>query len=228
MAMDVKYKRFVFLALFAIIIASLWSSGVLDYLSLDTIKNNRDALLAFVDAHAILSIPLFMAIYIGIVVFSLPVASIMTLMGGFLFGSLIGGAVVVISATIGATILFLIAKTALGQSLRDKAGPYYKKIAHEMEENAVQYMLFMRLAPIMPFFIANILPSLFRVKTRDYILTTMIGIIPGTFVYAYLGRNLGTIETLSDLVSRDIIFGLFGLGFLSLIPVIIKKIRRAS
>jgi uncharacterized membrane protein YdjX (TVP38/TMEM64 family) len=230
MAVDVSQKRNAYLKPililgFLAVMITFYASGILDFLTLESIKENRAELLAYVSANFILSLFMFIGLYIGVVVFSQPVASLMTLIGGFLFGAFIGGVAVVISATIGATLLFLLARTTFGAPLRAKAGQFYQKVATEMEANAFQYMLFIRLAPIMPFFIANILPSLFNIRVRDFIVTTFLGIIPGTFVYAYLGRNLGTIDTLGDLVSTEVLLGLFGLGFLSLIPVILKKLK---
>lgn len=218
-------KKIILLGVFISAIIGVWASGLLDFFTLESIKENRADLTQFVTDNFFVSMIAFIGIYITAVILSLPIASLMTLLGGFLFGTLIGGSLVVISATIGATCLFLLARTTFGEPLRQKAGPFYQKVATEMESNAFQYMLFVRLAPVMPFFIANILPSLFNVRIRDFIITTFFGIIPGTFVYAYLGRNLGTIETLNDLVSPGVIIGLFGLGFLSLIPVILKKLK---
>ena len=206
-------------------IASAWASGLMELVSLDAIKQQRGELLSLVEAHPVLSVLAFVAIYAGAVALSLPVATVLTLLGGFLFGSLLGTVAIVTGATLGATILFLIARSALGETLRDKCGSLYDKVAANMEENAISYMLFMRLVPLFPFFLVNIVPALFNVRLIPYVLTTMIGIIPGTFVYANVGRELGTIDSLGDLASPQTLMAFTLLGLFALIPMIYKKIK---
>jgi uncharacterized membrane protein YdjX (TVP38/TMEM64 family) len=145
------------------------------------------------------------------------------LLAGFLFDRWLGTAIVVISATAGATILFLIARSAFGSALRERAGALYKKISKNMTENAISYMLFMRLVPIFPFFLVNIVPALFNVRFLPYMLTTFFGIIPGTFIYVNLGRELGTIESLGDLVSPSTLIAFTLLGIFALIPMLYKQ-----
>ncbi|MGY8815056.1 MAG: TVP38/TMEM64 family protein, partial [Gammaproteobacteria bacterium] len=132
---------------------------------------------------------------------------------------------IVISATIGATILFLAARSAIGNSLREKAGPLYKKIETNMRHNAIGYLLFMRLVPLFPFFMVNIVPALFNIRLISYIVTTFVGIIPGTFVYANVGRELGTIESLTDLASTETLIAFSLLGIFALIPTIYKQFQ---
>ena len=151
---------------------------------------------------------------------SLPAATIVSLLGGFLFGRWLGTVLIVSSATLGATAIFGVAKSSFGASLRDRVGPLYHQIAGNMQANAVAYLLFMRLVPVFPFFLANILPALFHVKTRTLAVTTLIGIIPGTFVYANLGRELGTISSLWDLMSMQVLLAFCLLGALALLPAV--------
>ena len=200
--------------------------GLLDFISLDTIKAQRLYLLQLVENNPIQSGTLFMVIYIAAVALSLPIASLLTLLGGFLFGLVLGTIMIVTSATIGASIIFIIAKSAVGESLRNKAGPFYNKVADNMRDNAIQYMLFTRLVPIVPFFVANIFPALFNIKLRVFMITTFIGIIPGTAVYTNIGRGLASIESLADLVSPQIIGAFTLLGFFALVPTFIKSIKQ--
>lgn len=194
--------------------------GFVDQLSLETLSANRDQLLAWVVANPLLSAVVFVAVYAGVVALSLPVATIVSLLGGFLFGRWLGTALIVSAATLGATAIFCVAKSSFGASLRDRAGPLYHKIAVNMQANAFAYLLFMRLVPVFPFFLVNILPALFHVKTRTFAITTLIGIIPGTFVYANLGRELGTISSLTDLMSMQVLLAFCLLGALALLPVV--------
>jgi len=198
-------KKFIPLSVFLILISTLYTSGLLDYVSLESIKNHREYLLNLVEQNPITSGLIFMGLYIVTVALSLPIASLLTLLGGFLFGIFAGTIMIVTSATIGASIIFMVAKSAIGETLRDKAGPFYNKVAVNMRDNVIQYMFFVRLVPVMPFFVANILPALFNIKLRDFIFTTFFGIIPGTAVYTNIGRSLADIETLNDLVSPQIL-----------------------
>lgn len=224
--MTKKLTKYIPLTVILTVFIGVWASGILDFLSLESIKEHRLELLNLVEENPVISVLFFALAYIMTVALSLPIATVLTLLGGFLFGVVLGAITIVLSATIGATIIFLIAQTAIGSSLREKAGPFYNKVAENMKDNGFQYMLFMRFVPIVPFFIANILPALFDIKLRDFFITTLIGIIPGTIVYANIGRELGTIETLNDLVSAKTLIAFALLGFLSLIPTLIKFFRK--
>lgn len=209
-----------------VLIVGVYLSGVLDYISLSAIKEQRVYLLSAVEQNPVFSVLVFMGVYIATVSLSLPIASLLTLLGGFLFGLVAGTLMIVVSATIGASIIFMIAQTALGESLRDRAGPFYNKVADNMRDNAIQYMLFTRLVPVMPFFVANILPALFNIRLRDFMLTTFFGIIPGTAVYTNIGQGLADIETLSDLISPQILGAFTLLGLFALIPTFIKLFKK--
>lgn len=217
-----RARRWLLLILLAGVIVVIWLSGLHHYLSFDQLQASKDALLDFKNAHPAASVLAFIALYALNVLLSLPVATLMTLLGGFLFGKWLGTLYVVIAATMGAAFIFLITRTSLGTALREKAGSTYKKIAHHMNDNAVSYMLFMRLVPLFPFFIVNIVPALFNVNLRTYILTTFFGIIPGTFVYVNLGEALGTIDTPEDLISPPVLIAFGLLGMIALIPALYK------
>ena len=218
-------KRTLPLIIIIILVIIAWVSGVSDLASLESIKLQREELLELVNNRPVLSITGFILLYIISVALSLPIATILTLLGGFLFGRWIGTIVIVFAATIGASILFVAARSAIGTTLREKAGPLYKKIETNMIHNATGYMLFMRLVPLFPFFMVNIVPALFNVRIIPYILTTFFGIIPGTFVYANVGRELGTIESLTDLASPQTLAAFTLLGMFALIPTIYKQIK---
>jgi len=207
------------------LMAMAFFSGLLDRVDLAFIQQNRDQLQAFVLARPILSVGLFILTYALCVALSLPIATVLTLLGGFLFGVWIGLIAVVLGATVGATVLFLIARSSLGDPLRKKAGPLYQKVASHMQTNAVGYLLFMRLVPIFPFFLVNIVPAFFGMSVLAYALTTFMGIIPGTFVFVNLGQQFGEIASVSDLVSSEMLIALGLLGIFALIPTIYRHIK---
>ncbi len=218
-------KHWLPLSLIIVFIIAIWSSGLMDSINIEAIKEQRSYLLELVQTHPIISTIIFIGIYITSVALSLPIATLLTLLGGFLFGRWVGTAIVVISATTGATILFLIARSSLGAALRKKANPLYSKIATNMNSNAMSYMLFMRLTPIFPFFFVNIVPALFNIRLVAYVLTTFIGIIPGSFIYVNLGRELGSLNSLSDLISIQALIAFTLLGLFVLSPAIYKQYK---
>jgi len=223
-----KIRRWLPLAFLLILIGGAWLAGLGDYFTLQRLQMQKTLFLDFADAHPVLSAVFFTGIYAGTVALSLPVATPMTLLGGFIFDLWLGTILVVTGATAGATIIFLIARSTLGNTLREKAGPLYKKIEAGMNENAVSCMLFMRLVPVFPFFIVNIVPALFNTDLRVYVLTTFFGIMPASFVYVNLGQALADIESLSDLVSVQTLAAFTLLGLLALVPVLYKKLRKKS
>jgi uncharacterized membrane protein YdjX (TVP38/TMEM64 family) len=127
------------------------------------------------------------------------------------------------SATLGATVLFLAARSALGDILRHRARRFYNRAKVEMKSHAIFYLLFLRLVPIFPFFIANTLPALFPISLKVFVLTTFFGILPGVFVFTNLGSALGDITSLSDLLGWQTLLAFSLLGVLALVPVAIKK-----
>jgi uncharacterized membrane protein YdjX (TVP38/TMEM64 family) len=210
--------------------------GLHNYLSLTYLSQQRDMLAGMVAAHPFVSPALFFAAYVAAVAFSLPAASILTIFGGFLFGWLAGGLLVVFAATIGATILFLAARSSFGQALRSKLGDKAAAFADGLRDDAFNYLLVLRLAPIFPFFVVNVAPALFNVKTRDYVLATFLGIIPGTFAYAWLGEGVGSIldaakasgiePSVKDLVTPEITFAFLALAIVAAMPLVVRKLRK--
>lgn len=212
-------------------IVAFFAFGLDEYLTIDALRENRGILMEFVADNPMIAPLLFMALYSAAVVFSFPGAMIMTISGGFLFGSVLGTAWVVLSATLGATILFVIAKTSLGDLLRAKAGPWLKKMENGFRENALSYLLVLRLIPLFPFFVVNLAPAFLGVRLRTYVIGTLVGIVPGSFVYATVGAGLGSIFdknqifAATGIVTPEIITALVGLAVLSLIPIAYKKMK---
>jgi uncharacterized membrane protein YdjX (TVP38/TMEM64 family) len=219
-----KKFTFVFIAILAMI--TFWFSGLADHFTVDNFSEHKDQLQSYVEDHYIQSILIYMGLYATVVALSLPLASFITLTGGFLFGLVMGTIAVTISATLGATLIFLIAKSSVGEALRDKAGKLYARIEKDMNDNAVGYLLFLRLVPLFPFFLVNIAPALFNIKTRTYIWTTFIGILPGTAVFVNVGKSLGQVENPADLISSETIAAIALLGLFAIIPTLYQKFKK--
>ena len=154
----------------------------------------------------------------------------MTIAGGFLFGTLFGTLLVVLSATAGAVAIFLVAKTSLGEVLRAKAGPWLQQFEAGFRKNAFSYLLVLRLVPLFPFFVVNLVPAFLGVNLRTFAITTLIGIVPGTFVFTSVGAGLGSVFDMGEefsaagILTPEVIIALVGLALLSLLPLVYKAI----
>lgn len=245
--------RWLPLIVLAGLMAVAFSMGWHNYLSFKTVGVNYEALRTFIGDNLIVSLLLFALLYIVVVALSLPGGLILTVSGGLLFGWQLGAPTTVIAATIGATILFLIAKTSFGEGLADKAGPWLAKLRDGFQQNALSYLLFLRLVPAFPFFVVNLAPALLGVPLRTYVFGTLFGIIPGTLAYSVAGAGLGsvveaqnatynaclatkseaecpyTIDT-SALITTELIAAFVLLGVVALIPVFLNyfKARNAA
>lgn len=219
------------LVLLAAGLAGFFAAGLHHQLTLGALRQNRAEIAAWVGVHPVLAGVIFVVAYIAVVACSIPAASPMTLAGGFLFGTLEGGLLVVGAATIGATILFLAAKTALADLIRARLGPRVAKMEEGFRANAFNYLLVLRLVPVFPFFLVNLAAGLLGVRLSTYVLATLIGIIPGTFVYAGLGNGLGALfdkgvePNLALIFEPRILLPLLGLAVLALLPVFFGKRR---
>ena len=224
-------RRLLPLAVLGAVIAAVFAFDLDRFLSFEALRDNREILMAFVHDQAILAVAVFVALYAVSTATSLPGGAVLSIAGGFLFGSVAGTAWIVIGATIGATALFLVAKTAFGDALRAKAGPWLKKMEAGFQDDAFSYMLVLRLVPLFPFFVVNLVPALLGVRLRTYVVATFVGIIPGAFVFASVGAGLGSVfdsmEAFSpaSALTPEVITALVGLAVLSLIPVAYKKLK---
>jgi len=205
-----------------------------DYLSFETLADNREALLAFRDSNYALMVAGFVGVYFLIVAFSLPGAAVASVTGGFLFGLVGGSAFNVIAATLGAMAIFLAARAGLGKTLSarlDASKGTIRKIRDGLHDNEISVLFLMRLVPAVPFFVANLLPALVGVKFRNFVFTTALGIIPGAIVFTSIGVGLGEVfdrgETpdLSLLWAPHIIGPILGLAALAALPIVIKAVR---
>lgn len=193
------------------------------FLSLTALKENRDGLLAFTEGNFAAAVGIFILAYAIVTGLSLPGAVILTLAGGFLFGAVGATFFVNIGATTGATLAFLTARYLLRDTVEQKFGKWLGPFQEGFAKNAFSYLLTLRLIPLFPFFVVNLVSGLTRVHVGTYVAATALGIIPGSFVYAYAGRQLGTINSLKEIASPNVIGAFVLLGLLALMPVVYKK-----
>ena len=213
----------------ALALALGYALGLQDYLTLSAFREYRGSLAALVEAHPVLAPLVFVLVYAFAVAVSFPGASLLTIIGGFLFGALLGTAITVFAATTGATAIFLIARTSLGDLLASRAGPRVQRLRRGFQEEGFSYLLSLRLVPLFPFWLINLAAALFGMRILPYVAATAIGIVPGTFVYSYFGQGLeGALDSEGPPASVELFVGLALLGVMALVPVAVRKWRRAK
>lgn len=202
------------------------------YVSLEALRDNRHALVQWVARAGTAAWLAYIAIYALIAALSIPAGALATIVGGFLFGPALAAGLVIVGATAGATVLFLAARYAFADYLRAKAGPAIRRMEQGFNENALSYLLFLRLIPIFPFFLVNLAPAFLGVRLGTFVIGTAIGIVPGTLVYALVGDGLGAVLDAGQRLDTGIIFQprffapIIGLALLALLPVAYKTLRR--
>lgn len=221
-----RYVPYVLVVMLVAAVVVAHFSGLTDILSPEAVLAKRQALQDLVSSHPVLAPLTFALTYMAVAALSLPVAALLSLLGGFLFGVWFGTVLVLSSATAGALMVFLIARSAFGEPLRRKAGPLYAKIANNMRENAFGYLLFMRLVPLFPFFLVNLVSALFDIKVRQFVLATFLGMAPATVIYVNFGRQIGNVTSVRSLMSPSVLIALTGLGLLVLAPVVYRQWAR--
>jgi len=205
-------KRFLPLLVLAGVAALVISQGWHKFLTLEQIAANRDLLKGYIAENYLGTLLAYMGIYIVVIALSLPGGVFLTLTGGFLFGWLIGGVSTVFAATIGATIIFLIAKTSFGEPLAERAGPRLDKLRAGFQDSALNYLLFLRLVPLFPFWLINLAPALLGVGLGTYVIGTFFGIIPGTLAFSYAGVGLDSVIEAQQQAYQDCLKGPAGGG----------------
>lgn len=205
-----------------------WQLGLFRYLSLDTLREQHEALRSFVEGNLLLAVAAYILIYALSTLFMVPGALWITIAGGFLFGLAGGSVATTVGATLGASLLFLAARTAFGGMLRERAGPFLRKMEAGFHQNPRAYMFALRFLPIVPFPVANIAPALLGARYPDYALTTAIGIIPGVVAYTWIGAGLGATFAAGEnpdiaSVAGNLVPAFAALAVVSLMPVVWKK-----
>jgi uncharacterized membrane protein YdjX (TVP38/TMEM64 family) len=229
-----RLLRFAPLAVVVMVLVGVLVSGVWRHLSLEDLEARRNVLKGVVRAHPIGSVLFYAAAYCVVVALSIPGALIMTLSGGFLFGTWIGGAAAVLGVTFGAVIMFLAAHTAIGDAIRKRAaaGGLIHKVEAGVRRHAFSYLLFLRLMPAAPIWLVNIAAAFVRVPLWIYATSTLIGIAPSTFIYASIGASLdrvfaaGATPDLRAVFHPRVFVALFALALLALAPAAYQGWRR--
>ena len=224
-----KTKPVMILAFLAAGLGAFFALDLQRFASFEMLAAERANLAAWVDGNPLAAPALLALIYALVVLFSLPIATFLTPAIGFLLGTAIGAATVVIGATIGATALFVLARTAFGERWRPAVDKALKRFDNGFQDNAFQYLLILRLMPVVPFFLLNILPAFAGVSLRSYVAATFLGIIPGAVVYASIGAGLdavfarGEVPTLAIFSDPAVILPLAGLAVLAALPLVYRR-----
>lgn len=241
------FRRFLPVLIVAALIASAYVMGLHREISFETLVRNHASINGFIAEHGVAAVAAYIGLYVAVVSLSLPGGAILTVIGGLLFGTIVGGIAAASGALAGATVIFLIARSAAGEFLTRRAGPFAAKLAEGFRADAFSYLLFLRLAPF-PFWLVNLAPALFGVRLATFVAATAIGILPATFTFAMFGAGLGgLIETqeqqynaclakgvatcsvefdLSQVLTPTLLGALSALGVLALLPGFARRLFR--
>jgi len=246
-----SFWRWVPLGLLLAFAGVSYGLGLQNYLGVQSMAEHQATLQGFVQDHLLFALAIYFLIYVVMVALSLPGAGVLSILGGFIFGWLVSAPLTIVAATIGAVIVFKIVQTSLGAAIAERAGPFVQKLSRGFEEDGINYLLFLRLVPAIPFFAINAVAGLTRMGLGTFALGTLIGIIPGSYAFAFLGRGLGSVLenahvahtacvaqnasapcpydiSLSALVTPQILWAFAALGLMALIPVFLKKWKKTS
>lgn len=228
-----KLRRFISLIFILIFIAFAYFSGLTESVTLENWSKAEKPVRNFIKDHPYLAPLLFMAIYMAYTALSLPAGFVLSIIGGTLFPQPYSTLYVVIAATLGASVLFFIARTSGREFFQEKSGPFLQKMEKGFHRDAASYMLFLRLVPAFPFFLVNIASAILGVPFFTFLWTTFLGIIPASFVFTQAGAGLmmilekmnGEPFTLKTIFNTQVNIALISLGILSLFPIVIKRWR---
>jgi uncharacterized membrane protein YdjX (TVP38/TMEM64 family) len=224
-------RRLIVPAILIAVIVAAWSLGLTDLLTWAGLAREHAVVTAWVASHPLIGAALFLLIYVATVTLSLPQAGLLTLTGGLLFGTIAGGLLAVAGATIGAVFLFLIARSAFGEPLARRGGATLGKLRDGLRRDGFSYLLALRLIPVVPFWLINLAAALGGMRLRPFVLATLLGILPATFVTAWIGAGLSRVldqggkPDLGILFSFPVLGPLVALAALSLVPVIWRNWR---
>ena len=241
-------RRFAPLIIVLALVALAYGLGLHRHISFETLVRHRGAIALFIAQHGAAAVAGYVALYVAVIGLSLPGGVIMTLAGGFLFGPVVGAIAAMAGALAGATIIFLIARSAAGEWLTRRAGPFAAKLAAGFRADAFSYLLFLRLVPLFPFWLVNLAPALFGVRLSTFVAASAIGILPATATFAMFGAGLGSVIAaqeaqynaclaggrggctvefdLSQVLTPTLLLALGALAVLALIPAVSKRLWR--
>ncbi|MBM3547754.1 MAG: TVP38/TMEM64 family protein [Alphaproteobacteria bacterium] len=228
-------KRFLPIVAIVVVVVLAYATDLGYYLTFDHLRAHHRIIVGFVEQNSVGAAAIYLMLYALAVAASVPGAVFMTIIGGFLFGAWLGTTLTVIAATLGATLLFLAARTAIGGLLRTRAESFFGRMEAGFRRNAFSYLLVLRLVPLFPFFIVNLVPAFLGVGLGTYVGATLLGIIPGTLVFTLAGCGLGRILeaggefSVKSVLTPEMIAAFCGLALLALVPVVYKRFaQRAS
>ncbi len=221
-------KQLIFLLLLVAVIVALRLSGIGDYLTLESLQKNRDALHLLVREHPLQSVTLYVIVYVLVVALNIPGATVLTIAGGYLFGTVVAVLSVNIGATAGSVLAFLSARYLLGQRLQRSYETQLERFNSEMDRNGAPYLLTVRLIPVFPFFLVNFLAGLTRVPVFTFFWTTSLGIVPASAAFAFAGQQLASVRSVGDVLSPPILAALFALALLALLPAFLGRFRKKT
>jgi uncharacterized membrane protein YdjX (TVP38/TMEM64 family) len=224
-ARPARWKKLALAAIVVALVAAFFLLGGHQYLRLEALEANRGRLLDFTARHYAAMLVATLFVYVLLTALSIPDAVVFSLGVGLLFGRWVGTALVVVAATTGATLAFLGARYLFADAARRRMGPRMRRLARGFEEDAFGYLLFLRLVPLFPFWLVNLVPAFTPVTTRTYVAATAVGIIPGSFVFCNLGARLATLRSTDDLFDRQTLLALALLGVSALVPIAWKKLK---
>jgi uncharacterized membrane protein YdjX (TVP38/TMEM64 family) len=219
------WPKLVVALLFVAAIAAFVASGGARLLNLDAVKMHAAALRTFADTHYFQALALSWVVYVTAASLSLPSGTLLALTFGYLFGRWVASALVVTAATLGATFVFLAARYLFGATVRENLGRIGQRIDAEFTQDGFSWLLFMRLMPVFPFFLVNLVPALTAMQARTFMAATFVGILPNTLIVTNLGQALGSIESTRDLLSQQTLLALSLFGVLALLPVLYHHLR---
>lgn len=222
-AADNRWLKLLIALVFLGGLAAFFGLGGQGYLTLEMLQQNRDALLDYTHAHYWQMMALALLTYTAATTLSLPGGALLSLTVGFLFGRWVGTGVILVAATSGASLVFLAARYLFADAARQKLGGKLRELSEGFARDGFNYLLFLRLVPLFPFWLVNLAPAFTGIRLSTYVAATAIGIIPGAFVFANLGQSLGRIQSASQLVSPETLGALALLGVLALVPVLARK-----
>jgi uncharacterized membrane protein YdjX (TVP38/TMEM64 family) len=242
-----SFRRLVPLVLLLLLACLFVAMGWHRQLSFEAVVRHHASIHEFIVSHRLVAVAAYVALYAFVVALSLPVGVFMTPVGGMLFGGVVGGLAAIVGATAGATVIFLIARSAFGEHLARRAGPLAEKIAAGFRADAFNYLLFLRLVPAFPFFLVNLVPALAGVRLGTFVGATAIGIVPAAFALAFIGAGLDSVIRaqgvayhacvaagrpdcrvdfdLQAALTPELLLALTALGVLALVPVLVKRLR---
>ncbi|UFS71073.1 TVP38/TMEM64 family protein [Geomonas sp. RF6] len=208
-----------------VLVALFWYFDLWRYLTLESLKGNQGRLLHYYQGHRWQTVTVFVLLYVTVTALSLPGAAVLSLGAGAIFGTFSGALYAVLSATTGATLAFLVSRYLLRDAVLHRFGGRLEGINKELEARGGNYLLFLRLVPLFPFFLVNLAAGVTRLPLKIFVLVTLVGIIPGGLVYCNAGASLATVESIGGILSGRVLLSFVLLGLFALAPAIFFRRR---